>query len=89
MRILVVSNLYPPHHIGGYELCCKEAVDGLRKRGHEVWVLTSDYGVRAPEKERDIYRALAIDLGPGGSHFGGASDWRAGANNWSVEEGGP
>ncbi len=71
MRILVVSNLYPPRHIGGYEICCKEAVDGLRKRGHEVWVLTSDYGVRGPEKETNIYRVLAIDLGPGGSHFGG------------------
>lgn len=71
MRILVVSNLYPPYHIGGYERCCQEAVDGLRKRGHEVWVLTSDYGIKRPEKERDIFRALAIDLGPGGSHFGG------------------
>lgn len=71
MRILVVSNLYPPHHIGGYELCCKEAVDGLRKRGHEVCVLTSDYGVEKPEEEQHINRSLAIDLGPGGRHFGG------------------
>jgi glycogen(starch) synthase len=71
MRILVISNLYPPHHVGGYEICCKEAVDRLRKRGHEVWVLTSDYDVKAPEKEKSIYRQLAIDLGAGGTQFGG------------------
>ena len=75
MRILVVSNLYPPLHIGGYELCCKEAVDGLRERGHEVFVLTSSYGVDKNEDKTDanagIYRWLEIDLGPGGTHFGG------------------
>src|ERR1700719_3334157 len=71
MRILVISNLYPPHHIGGYELCCKEAVEGLRKRGHEVCVLTSDYGVEKPEEDGQTCRWLAIDLSPGGKHFGG------------------
>ncbi|HMD61644.1 MAG TPA: glycosyltransferase [Opitutaceae bacterium] len=41
MKILVLSNLYPPDVIGGYELACAHAVDGLRSRGHEVRVLTS------------------------------------------------
>ena len=41
MKILVVSNLYPPDFIGGYELGCRQAVDVLRDRGHEVRVLTS------------------------------------------------
>ena len=41
MKILVLSNLYPPDVIGGYELGCKQAVDALRARGHEVRVLTS------------------------------------------------
>ena len=41
MRILVVSNLYPPDVIGGYELLCGDAVEALRRRGHEVTVLTS------------------------------------------------
>src|SRR5205085_6074311 len=45
MRILVLSNFYPPHFIGGYELGCREVVEGLRVRGHELFVLTSDYGV--------------------------------------------
>ena len=41
MRVLVLSNLYPPDFIGGYELCCRQIVDGLLARGHEVQVLTS------------------------------------------------
>lgn len=41
MKILAISNLYPPDVIGGYELCCQQVVDGLRGRGHEVRVLTT------------------------------------------------
>ncbi|HWB58826.1 MAG TPA: glycosyltransferase, partial [Chthoniobacteraceae bacterium] len=44
MKILVVTNLYPPVHVGGYELGCRDVVEGLRRRGHEVRVLTSDWG---------------------------------------------
>ncbi len=40
MRILTISNLYPPDFIGGYEVLCQQAVDALRSRGHEVLVLT-------------------------------------------------
>lgn len=47
MRILVLSNFYPPHFIGGYELGCREVVEGLRARAHELFVLTSDYGISA------------------------------------------
>ncbi|HEX7378225.1 MAG TPA: glycosyltransferase family 4 protein [Pirellulales bacterium] len=41
MKILVLSNLYPPDFIGGYELCCRQIVDGLLGRGHNVRVLTA------------------------------------------------
>lgn len=40
MRILVVSNLYPPDVRGGYEIECQGVVDRLRA-SHEVLVLTS------------------------------------------------
>ena len=40
MKILVLSNLYPPDIIGGYELGCQQVVDALRARGHDVRVLT-------------------------------------------------
>ena len=41
MKILTLSNLYPPDIIGGYEVACRQVVDGLIDHGHEVRVLTS------------------------------------------------
>ena len=45
MRILIVSNLFPPHFIGGYELGCAQVAEGLARRGHEVQVLASSFGI--------------------------------------------
>lgn len=45
MKILVISNLYTPHEIGGYETRCRDMVDHFLKRGHEVRVLTSVHRV--------------------------------------------
>ncbi|MFN2539108.1 MAG: glycosyltransferase family 4 protein [Mycobacteriales bacterium] len=45
MRILVLSNLYPPNAMGGYELSCRDVVDRWRWRGHEVTVLTTGESV--------------------------------------------
>ena len=41
MKILTLSNLYPPDIIGGYEVACRQVVEGLIDRGHDVLVLTS------------------------------------------------
>ncbi|MFT4709748.1 MAG: glycosyltransferase involved in cell wall biosynthesis [Bacteroidia bacterium] len=38
-RILAISLRYPPYVEGGYELLTRDAVEGLRGRGHEVAVL--------------------------------------------------
>lgn len=43
MKILMVSNIFPPGFIGGYELGALEVLRDLVKRGHDVKVLTSDY----------------------------------------------
>jgi glycogen(starch) synthase len=48
MRLLFLTNFYPPHGIGGYEQWCQEVADALADRGHEVTVLTSRYGVDSP-----------------------------------------
>jgi glycosyltransferase involved in cell wall biosynthesis len=40
-RILVVTLRYPPHHVGGYEVSCRDVAERLVERGHEVAVLTS------------------------------------------------
>ena len=39
LRILVLSNLYPPDVLGGYELACSQVVEALRDRGHETRVV--------------------------------------------------
>ncbi len=55
MRLLVLSNFFPPHHFGGYELSCRDVVDGLRTRGHDALVLTSTVrvpGVDDPASEK-------------------------------------
>ena len=44
MRILVLSNLYPPHVLGGYEILCAQVCGELLRRGHAVRVLTSGHG---------------------------------------------
>ena len=50
MRILVVSDLYPPIGFGGYESETAALVEGLRER-HEILVLTSDRGNAPPDPE--------------------------------------
>jgi glycogen(starch) synthase len=41
VKILALSNLYPPDFVGGYEISTAQVVDALRLRGHEMRVLTS------------------------------------------------
>ncbi|HET9733611.1 MAG TPA: glycosyltransferase family 4 protein [Acidimicrobiales bacterium] len=69
MRILVLTNQYPPHSLGGYALSCQAMVDELRRRGHRIYVLTCD--ARLPEVTGDgagdgVHRDLHLwfrDLG--------------------------
>jgi glycosyltransferase involved in cell wall biosynthesis len=69
MRILVITNLYPPYYIGGYELGCRDVVDALVLRGHQIRVLTSTYGVAGMRRDGDIYRCLETELAwKGGRH---------------------
>ena len=58
MKILVLSDLYPPYYKGGHEIRCKVIADGLSEKGHEVYVLTSKYGVNGQSKDNKIYRLL-------------------------------
>lgn len=60
MNILVLTNLYPPHYLGGYELICHAVVNNLRKRGHVVRILTSNHRVENPKGEEDF--AIERDL---------------------------
>ncbi|MBN2304980.1 MAG: glycosyltransferase family 4 protein [Anaerolineae bacterium] len=62
MKILVVTDRYPPYYAGGYELGCKDAADALRARGHDVMVLASTYGATRPMIDDDgVHRKLRAD----------------------------
>jgi glycosyltransferase involved in cell wall biosynthesis len=59
MRILIVSNLYPPAAIGGYEIECAAVAEHLARR-HDVRVLTSG-GHHDPAPGRvEIVRELPL-----------------------------
>ena len=60
MRILFLSNFYPPHAIGGYEQWCQEVADRLQARGHVVTVLTSRYGLQ-PERQAIELRRETVE----------------------------
>lgn len=44
MKILIISNYFPPHFKGGYELSCQEVTDYLYAKGEDVLVLCGNYG---------------------------------------------
>ena len=65
MRILVLSNLYPPNVVGGYERLCFEVTAGLAASGHEVVVLTSNYGGKVTNyPSQHVLRELNLLTGP-------------------------
>jgi glycosyltransferase involved in cell wall biosynthesis len=64
MNILILSAFYPPYHAGGYELRCKEVVDGLIQRGHTIEILSNrinNHGEVYQEPGLLIFRYLHID----------------------------
>jgi glycogen synthase len=71
MRVLVLSNLFPPDWMGGYELGCAQMCRALADSGNEVRVLTTSKnfkvsdplsGARTGPFPRDIVvdRALVL-----------------------------
>ena len=62
MKILIVTNYYPPYFVGGYELGCRDVVEKLSARGHTLRILTGIYGVErgTVEPEPDVDRLLSL-----------------------------
>ncbi|MFZ1997310.1 MAG: glycosyltransferase [Solirubrobacteraceae bacterium] len=42
MKVLCITNLFPPAHEGGYEVICAGAMRHLVRSGHDVLVVTAD-----------------------------------------------
>jgi glycogen(starch) synthase len=55
VKIFVITNLYPPGFIGGYELGAFELVNYLSQHGHEIEVLTSNHLFREGEENQTTY----------------------------------
>ena len=62
MKVLVVSNLYPPDFLGGYELGCRQVVDALAARGHKVTVLTAHPRTPVPSTPGVLRRLRLTDV---------------------------
>lgn len=56
MNILIVSNYFPPHFKGGYEISCKDMADFLYQKGEQITVLTGDYST--PASENSDYKVI-------------------------------
>src|SRR4051795_12762140 len=62
MRLLLITNMYPPHHLGGYELSCLDVVERFRARGHEVTVLTTDFRRRGVDDVDEPHVQRTLDF---------------------------
>lgn len=64
MKILIVSNLFPPGYLGGYELGCSQVAGELSRMGHQVQVLTSDHEdgdeFDYPHADLPVFRLLEL-----------------------------
>jgi glycogen synthase len=62
MKILILTALYPPLGANGQDDRCRQVVDALSKRGHQLQVLTSNH--RVPSMgfpgQKGVYRHLQL-----------------------------
>ena len=95
MKLLILTNLYPPQELGGYGRCMADFAWGLQQLGHQIQVLSSDApylgpsSINGPSGEK-VARCLQLK----GSYEGGVTqltDIRAlqtinAANATSIEK---
>jgi glycosyltransferase involved in cell wall biosynthesis len=64
LRVLFLTNFYPPASRGGYEEWCQEVAEGLRNRRHDIVVLTTRNSRSAPSHLEPswIHRDLHLEM---------------------------
>ena len=64
MRLLLITNLYPPQELGGYGRCMADFAWGLLERGHTLQVISSDAPYLGPSSagpnEEPVDRQLQL-----------------------------
>ncbi|MGA2554781.1 MAG: glycosyltransferase [Verrucomicrobiota bacterium] len=64
MKILALTNLFPPHHAGPFGTHCQSVVQDLRTRGHTILVLTSTHGLHGEQRDEEVHRCLRLNGAP-------------------------
>jgi glycogen(starch) synthase len=78
VRILIITNLFPPHVLGGYEIACAATAAGLRARGHDVQVLASHAPMDSRADPSYVHRVLSLrGYEPNAPHTKELADARA------------
>ncbi len=65
LKILIITNLYPPQELGGYGRCIADFAWGLIQRGHNLKVLTANASYLGTEEKKgpsgeDITREIKL-----------------------------
>lgn len=74
MKILILTNLYPPHHAGTNDFRCERINEDLKLRGHETRVLTSAHGMSGVQADGQVSRKLAMNGAYGHERVEGYND---------------
>lgn len=70
MKILTFTAFYPPHHMGGYELRCRDVLEGLRHAGHEILLITNSCTIQdCQEHINEPWISRILNLQPEGENF--------------------
>ncbi len=64
MKLLFISNYYPPFEIGGYEQLCKEVLDELNNRGYITHVVTNKNSITNHHVDNHIHRIINLEVNP-------------------------
>jgi len=60
MKILAITAFYPPFHHGGYALRCKDVLDGLHQKGHEICMITNQVASKISSEEKEPFSVLRV-----------------------------
>jgi glycogen(starch) synthase len=62
LSVLCLTNMYPPHHLGGYELSCRDVMTRWADAGHSISVLTTTMRVEGVGQADDSEVARQLEF---------------------------
>ena len=69
MKILVLTDRYPPYYVGAYELMCYAVVEYLRSHDYDITILTTTFGIDHKSSKGNIQRVLTLVNPLAGKHI--------------------